>query len=361
VFGGTTASLAIVAADLTDPVYVTSPPGDDRLFVVEKEGQIIVIKNGATLATPFLDLSSKVITTSEMGLLSVAFHPNFAQNHQLYVLYNLDEGGNVERVARFTVSANADVADAGSETVILETPPRSTDYHNGGLLQFGPDGKLYVGFGDAGTSSNAQSLASLHGKILRLDVDGGSPYAIPIDNPFRGQSGARGEIWEYGFRNPWRYSFDSQTGDLYIADVGEDNVEEVDALLALTPAGRNFGWPVMEGNTCYLAQSCNQTGLTQPVLTYTHAEGCAVVGGYVYRGRGIRELTGQYLYSDLCGGFIRSFTYVNGVVASRHDWTAQLGGALSQVSSFGQDWRGELYITTLGAGTGTLYKFVPAD
>ena len=362
VFGGQSASLSLITGSLEDPVGVTTPPGEDRLFVAERPGLVRLIKNGVLQPTPFLDLSSNVYVSAESGLLSIAFHPNFAQNHYFYVLYTFQSGGLlVERASRFTVSSNADVADASSETPILSTTPRATDFHNGGLLQFGPDGKLYIGFGDGGTSANAQSLNTLHGKILRIDVDAGAPYAIPADNPFAGQAGVRGEIWHYGLRNPWRYSFDPQTNDLYIADVGENLFEEVDVQAGATPAGKNFGWPIMEGGACFGGGTCNQAGLTLPVFTYSHQSfGCAITGGFVYRGNGVQELTGHYLYSDYCDGVVKSFKLVNGAVTAEHDWTNQLGGPLGHVSAFGRDWRGELYMTVLGVGNGKLYKFVPA-
>ncbi|HKW11136.1 MAG TPA: PQQ-dependent sugar dehydrogenase [Gemmatimonadaceae bacterium] len=361
VFGGQTASLTVLTNHLTDPVYATAPTNDDRLFVVQRPGVIRLLKNGQLQSTPFLDLTSEVLTNNdELGMLSMAFHPNYAQNHQFYVLYTRNNGQSIiEQVARFTTSGNPDVANPASETPILSTVPRFTDFHNGGLLMFGPDGKLYIGFGDAGNHDNAQDLSSFHGKILRIDVDAGSPYAVPSDNPLVGVANAKGEIWDYGLRNPWRYSFDSATGNLYIGDVGENLFEEVDIHLANTPAGKNFGWPTMEGNSCFLVSPCSQTGLTAPVFTYTHGPECAIIGGFVYHGTGIQELTDNYVYSDLCSGVIRSFKFVNGAVTAQHDWTAQLGGPLSNVTSFGRDSHGELYIMTLGAGTGTLYKFVP--
>ena len=359
VFAGTSAALTQISSVLSDPVYVTTPPGDDRLFVVERAGRVRIIKNNQLQPTAFLDIRSKVYSSVESGMLSIAFHPNYAQNHFFYVLYTLQSGGVVERIARFTASSNPDVADAASEFAVLSTPPRTTDFHNGGLLQFGPDNKLYVAFGDGGNSANAQNLNSLHGKMLRLDVDGGSPYSIPIDNPFAGQANVRQEIYHYGLRNPWRYSFDPLTNDLYIADVGESSFEEVDVQLAGTPSGRNYGWPIMEGPSCFQAATCDQTGLTLPVFSYPHQNTCSILGGYVYRGTGIQELTGHYIYSDYCGGTIRSFVYANGVVTSQRDWTAQVGGPILQPTSFGRDWRGELYIMGLGTTSGTLYKFVP--
>lgn len=364
VFGGGSASLSLISSALSDPVGVATPPGDDRLFVVERIGLVMLIKNGALLPTPFLDVSSEITPGSETGLLSIAFHPNFAQNHFFYVMY-VGPGANntvVEHVSRFTISGNPDVASAASETQIFTTPPKALTFHNGGLIQFGPDGKLYIGLGDGGTQANAQDLSTVHGKILRIDVDAASPYAIPADNPFVGQANVRAEIWQYGLRNPWRYSFDPQTNDLYIGDVGEDTAEEVDVKLAGTPNGRNYGWPIMEGSACFGGgTSCNQGGLTLPVLTYDHRDGgCSITGGFVYRGSGIQQLSGQYVYSDFCGGFIKSFQFVNGAVTAQHDWTTQLGGPLKQVTSIGRDWRGELYITTLGFTNGKLYKLVPA-
>jgi glucose/arabinose dehydrogenase len=288
--------------------------------------------------------------------LSLAFHPGYASNGYCYVYYT-NPAGDI-RIVRYTVSANPNVADSTSGDTILKVFHETYDNHNGGLVLFGPDGKLYAGLGDGGfggdPSGNGQNLDTLLAKILRLDVDGGSPYAVPADNPFVGQVGERGEIWLYGLRNPWRFSFDRSTGDLYIGDVGQNLFEEVDVLAAGSPAGVNYGWNVMEGKHCYGASSCNMNGLTFPLIEYGHADGCAVTGGYVYRGTKIAALSGVYLYGDYCSGWVRSFRYAGGAATENRDWPllAVSGG----LSSFGEDARGELYITSL---SGSLYRIAP--
>jgi len=218
---------------------------------------------------------------------------------------------------------------------------------------------LYVGLGDGGgggdPQGNGQNTATLLGAILRLDVDGAAPYAIPPDNPLVGTSGARGEIWVYGLRNPWRFSFDRTTGDLYIGDVGQNAREEVDVQPAGSPGGENYGWNVMEGSVCYDAATCATQGLVLPVAEYTHGEGCSITGGYVYRGTAVAALQGRYLYADYCGGWVRSFTYVTGVATDARDWPDLSPG--SQVTSFGEDGSGELYVMTQGGG---LYRIVAA-
>jgi glucose/arabinose dehydrogenase len=349
--------LALITSQLASPVFLTTPPGDStRLFVVEQGGQIRVIRNDTLLATPFLDLSSLVSTGGEQGLLSLAFHPGYQTNRYCYVSYT-DTNGN-SRIARYRTSANPDVADPLSASEILSvTQPYAN--HNGGLVAFGPDGKLYIGFGDGGSGGdpqgNGQNRNTLLGKLLRIDVDGGSPYAIPADNPFVGTGGVRGEIWAYGLRNPWRFSFDAVTGDLYIADVGQSAREEVDVQPAGSAGGANYGWNVMEGTICYGAASCSETGLTLPVTDYPHTNGaCSITGGYVYRGQALPVLGGRYLYSDYCTGWVRSFSYVGGQASDARDWPALAVG--SGVTSFGEDGRGNLYIMTQG---GSLYRIVP--
>jgi hypothetical protein len=354
-----TPTLQLVTSALSSPVYVTAPPGDMlRLFVVEQGGRVRVLRRDTLLATPFLNLQGKVTGGGEQGLLSLAFHPQYATNRRFYV-YFTDRSGDT-RVVRYTVSAaDTNVADSLSgDTVLAVDQPYSN--HNGGLVLFGPDGKLYVGLGDGGSGgdpdSNGQDKQALLGKILRLDVDAGAPYAIPPDNPLVGDPNARAEIWAYGLRNPWRFSFDRQTGDLYIADVGQEAWEEVNAAAA-PAAGRgvNYGWNVMEGAHCYNT-ACSMAGLTGPVLEYSHGEGCSITGGYVYRGTRVSALAGHYLYSDYCTHFVRSFRYVGGQATDRRDRTTQLdpGGS---VSSFGEDGRGELYVVVHG---GRLYRVVEA-
>ncbi len=351
------AALQLVTSGLSYPDFVTAPPGDTvRLFVVEQSGAIRVLRHDSLLSAPFLDLTGHIGFGGERGLLSLAFHPGYAINGHCYV-YFTNPAGDI-RVVRYTVSADPDVADSTTGDTILSVFHESYGNHNGGPLLFGPDGKLYAGLGDGGyfgdPSGNGQSLDTLLAKILRIDVDAASPYAIPADNPYAGHAGQRGEIWLYGLRNPWRSSFDRTTGDLYVGDVGQDLWEEIDVLAAGSPAGVNYGWSVMEGKHCYGASSCNMTGLVLPVVEYGHSDGCAVTGGYVYRGTRVPALTGVYLYGDYCSGWVRSFRYVGGAATERRDWPSlSVGGGLS---SFGQDTRGELYITSL---SGRLYRIVP--
>jgi glucose/arabinose dehydrogenase len=355
-----TPALQLVTAALSAPVFVTAPPGDTlRLFVVEQGGRVRVIRRDTLLATPFLDLSGKISSGGERGLLSLAFHPQYATNGRFYV-YFTDPAGNT-RVVRYAVStADPNVADpAAIDTVLKVVQPYSN--HNGGLLLFGPDGKLYVGLGDGGSGGdpqgNGQNKHALLGKLLRLDVDGASGYTIPPTNPFVGDTSAAPEIWAWGLRNPWRFSFDRQTGDLYIGDVGQGAWEEVDVRVATSPGGVNYGWNVMEGMHCYPSGSCNQAGLVLPVVEYGHTGGaCSITGGYVYRGTRVPALAGHYLYADFCAGFVRSFRYVGGAATDPRDWSQRLSPG-GNVSSFGEDARGELYVMTLG---GALYRIVEA-
>jgi glucose/arabinose dehydrogenase len=351
--------LELVSAGFTFPVYLTAPPTDStRLFVVEKTGRIRIVRNDTLLATPFLDLASLVSGRSEQGLLSMAFHPQYAANRSFYVDYTDTQGNS--RIVRYQRSAaNPDLADPTSATLIL-TVAQPYANHNGGLIAFGPDGKLYVGLGDGGSGGDpenrAQNLDSLLGKLLRIDVDAGSPYAIPADNPFVGTANARGEIWAYGLRNPWRFSFDRTTGDLYIGDVGQGAREEVDVHPAGSAAGLNYGWNVMEGTICYNAATCSTAGLTLPVLDYPHTGGaCSITGGYVYRGARLPILAGRYLYADYCAGWVRSLTFAGGQATDLMDWSADLAPGGS-VTSFGEDAAGELYILTQG---GAIYRIVP--
>jgi len=290
--------------------------------------------------------------------LSMAFHPQYASNGRFYV-YFTDPNGDI-RVVRYLVSADSDVADATSGDTVLAVPHPVNDNHNGGQLQFGPDGFLYAGLGDGGgggdPDTNGQNAHRLLGKLLRVDVSGASGYTVPPTNPFANGVAGAPEVWAWGLRNPWRYTFDRQTGDLYIADVGQDQWEEVDVAAAGSAGGVNYGWNIMEGKHCYNASTCNMTGLTLPVLEYSHASGCAIVGGYVYRGSAVPALAGRYLYSDNCTSFVKSFRYTAGLATELKDYSADVG-SLSGVSSFGQDARGELYVLTLG---GAVYRIVAA-
>ena len=352
--------LVEVARTLSFPLLVTAPPEDlTRIFIVEKGGRIRIVRNGALLPQPFLDLSSRVSTQGEQGLLGLAFHPNYTSNGRFVVHYT-DPAGD-SRIAAFRVSGNPDVADPASEQVILAID-QPFQNHNGGMLQFGPDGRLYIAMGDGGSGGdplgNGQNRNTLLGKILRLALSDAGQPSIPPDNPFVGQPGRRGEIWSYGLRNPWRFAFDRATGDLYIADVGQSDREEVNVATQASQFGRglNFGWNIMEGTFCFNAVSCDQSGLTLPVLDYPHTEGCSITGGYVYRGTAIPGLAGTYFYADFCQGWVRSFRLVNGVPTDRQDWVELRPGG--QIPSFGEDGRGELYLMTAG---GVVYRIAPAE
>jgi hypothetical protein len=337
-------TLVEVADELDFPVYLTSPPGDARLFVVEKSGAIRIIEDGQVVQTLFLDLRGEVSGGSEQGLLSIAFHPDYASNGRFFVDYT-DRAGDT-RVVEYRASAEPDRADPDPVRTILSVDQPFAN-HNGGLIVFGPDGMLYVGLGDGGSGGdpqgNGQNVGTLLGKILRIDVDAGTPYAIPPDNPFAGQAGARGEIWAWGLRNPWRFSFDPGTGELFIADVGQNELEEVNARPG-NEGGVNYGWNVMEGSECFRDDDCDRTGLTLPVVEYDHGDGCSVTGGFVYRGDALPELQGHYFYSDFCSGFIRSFRVAGGAPVEERNWPElEPGGS---VPSFGEDADAELYILT---------------
>ena len=331
-----------ISTGLSAPVFLTQPLNDGRIFVVEQSGRIRVLRDGTLQTTPFLDITSRVLSGGERGLLSVAFHPNYATNHFFYVYFTTQTNGDI-RIERFTTTSNPEVADPASTKLILTTAHSSQANHNGGLLAFGPDGMLYAGLGDGGGGGdpfgNGQNFNALLGSLLRLDVDHGDPYAIPADNPFVNQAGRRGEIWAKGLRNPWRYAFDPPARLLYIADVGQGAHEEVD-VVAFDDAGLNYGWNIMEGASCYNASTCNQTGLTLPIIDYGHNGPCSITGGYVYRGSAIPEIRGHYFYSDYCAGFLKSFRYENGSAVDQKDW----GLTNSSVTSFGLDFAGEMYM-----------------
>ncbi len=351
-------ALQPIATGLSSPVHLASPPSDDRLFVVEQPGRIRIVENGTLLSAPFLDIDSKVLGGGEQGLLSVAFHPAYATNRHFYVYYT-DNNGDIQ-VDRYTQSATApNTADAGSARQIINVPHPGNSNHNGGQLAFGPDGFLYMGTGDGGAGgdppNNAQNRNVLLGKILRLDVNPAnttSPYTVPVSNPFVGQAGARAEIWAYGLRNPWRFSFDRVGNVLYIGDVGQNSREEVNAPPRTQP-GVNYGWKIMEGNSCFLPMSsCDKTGLTLPVHDYATSDGnCAVTGGFVYRGSAIPQIAGLYFFSDFCKGGLRSFRLVDGAATDVREWQAGVG---TLVTSFGEDRNGELYVLTHGGTVGKL-------
>jgi glucose/arabinose dehydrogenase len=334
--------LTPLASGLEQPVAVTHA-NDARLFIALQHGQILIDDGERLRAEPFLDLSAKVLCCGEQGLLGIAFHPHFHENGWFYISYVDLDGDWV--LARFHANAGANVADAASQSIVLTIPHRQSLMHYSGNLAFGPDGYLYMGTGDGGGDDflNAGRLDSLLGKLLRIDVNV-EPYAIPPTNPFVGVPDARPEIWAYGFRNPWRFSFDRLTGDLWIGDVGQDLREEVDLQLASSKGGENYGWYGMEGTYCHREDTdiCDATeGFTPPLFEYTHASGgCAVTGGYRYRGTASPALYGTYFYGDFCTGRLRA-----GVQAENGTWTARtvyLGPYL--ISSFGEDADGELYV-----------------
>ncbi len=343
-----------VATGLASPVFLTQPLDDGRIFVVEQGGRIRVVHDGVLETTPFLDITSKVVFSGERGLLSVAFHPQYATNRFFYVYFT---GANGEiRIERYTTSAtNPEVADPASFKLIISAAHSNFANHNGGLVTFGPDGMMWAAMGDGGGSGdplgNGQNFNALLGSMLRIDVNGGDPYAIPPSNPFVGQANRRGEIWAKGLRNPWRFSFDAATGLLFIGDVGLNARDEINAE-QYTTGGLNYGWNIMEGTICYNTIPCNQTGLTLPLIDYALGGGtCAVTGGYVYRGSAIDGLQGHYLYSDYCSGWLKSLRYVNGTAADAKDWgIANVG----RVPSFGVDIEGEIYMI----GGSSIYKIV---
>ena len=351
---------------LSGPVFIThAGDASDRLFVVERGGLIKVVVDGQVQATPFLDLRGLITASGgEQGLLGLAFHPQFRSNGRFYVYYtppppNPNPNGLVgyNALAEFRVPPpGGNVADPNSRRVLFSVPDRATN-HNGGMLAFGPDGYLYVAIGDEGGANdqynNARNLGTLFGKVLRIEVNrtsAGLQYAIPATNPFVGQAGARGEIWAYGLRNPWRLSFDRATGDLWIADVGQGAYEEINRQPAVSPGGQHYGWSTMEGFQCFQATSCNQTGLTLPVAEYSHSVGCSVTGGYVYRGARHPALSGAYVFGDYCSGRIWTLRQQGGT------WASALAiDSDYRITSFGEDERGELYVV---AANGTIYRLV---
>ncbi len=351
-----------VASGLVSPLDLQAAPGDrDRIFIVEQAGRIRLLKRGSLAGTPFLDIVSRVGSGGERGLLGLAFHPRYAENGRFFVNYT-DRSGDTH-IAEFKASpASSDAADPGTERLLLLVDQPYAN-HNGGGLAFGNDGMLYIGLGDGGSGGdphgNAQSLGTHLGKMLRIDVDGGSPYGVPRDNPFVGRAGALPEIWAYGLRNPWRFAFDRATGDLVIGDVGQNAVEEIDLGLASRRGGENYGWNVMEGSRCYRpAAGCSTAGLTLPISEYTHGDGCSITGGVVYRGCRMPGYHGTYFYSDYCTPFVRSFRIENGRPVDARDWSSSLGREVASPSSYGVDAEGEVYIVD---HAGKVLKIVPAS
>lgn len=345
-----------VARGFERPTFVTNAgDGSGRLFVVEKRGTIQLLRASQRAPHPFLDIRDRVTANgNEQGLLGLAFHPRFAENGRLFVYYTAASGG-ANTLAEYRISpTDPDRADPESGRILLTIPDQYSN-HNGGMLAFGPDGYLYIALGDGGGAGDplrsGQDLANPLGSILRIDIDAppapGLAYAIPPDNPFLNTPGARPEIWAYGLRNPWRFSFDRQTGDLWIADVGQNEREEVDFAPARSPGGANYGWSIMEGTRCYRpANNCDRTGLTLPVFEYTHDDGCSITGGYVYRGLAFPALQGAYLAADYCTGNAWALRW-NGLSLQ----VDRLPRFPDRITSFGEDDAGELYIVRDGAGT----------
>ncbi|HTX91177.1 MAG TPA: PQQ-dependent sugar dehydrogenase [Anaerolineales bacterium] len=323
--------------------------GSGRLFIVEKAGDIRIFQNGQLLPRPFLDIRYKVESDhTEQGLLGLAFHPDYSQAGVFFVNY-IDLNGNTV-IARFHVSADdPNRADPSSEVDLLHVQQPFAN-HNGGGLAFGPDGYLYIGLGDGGSAGdplrNGQNTQTYLAKLLRIDVDSGSPYAIPPGNPFAA-GGGLAEIWAYGLRNPWRFSFDRQTGDLYIADVGQDAWEEVDVVPAGTAGGLDFGWSYFEGMHSYHPNPPANVAFTKPVVEYSHANGCSITGGYVYRGTAMPAWQGVYFYGDYCSGLVWGLIH-----AADGSWQSQvIFNTGAQITSFGIDEAGELYMSDYRTGS----------
>jgi glucose/arabinose dehydrogenase len=331
------------------PLFVTAPPGDThRLFVVEQGGKIRVVRDGKKLAQPFLDVSGRISSGGERGLLSMAFAPDYAESGLFYVDYT-DTNGN-SRIVEYR-RRSADVADPGSARLVLAQAQPEPN-HNGGLLLFGPDKLLYIGFGDGGGAGdqhgahgNAQNLGTLLGKILRIDPrrSGSRPYTIPASNPFAGRAGARGEIYSYGLRNPWRFSFDRRTGDMAIGDVGQNEIEEIDFERRGHARGKNFGWRVYEGRSRYNAGE-RAPGAVLPVITERHSDGnCSITGGVVVRDPAVPAWRGRYVFGDLCRGVVQTAKLQPGRRASVRNTKLKV----SNLSSFGEDARGRVYAVSL--------------
>lgn len=359
-----------VARGLTGPVYLTSPAdGTNRLFVVEQRGLIKIIKDGAVLPVPFLDISKRLDKIgkgySEKGLLGLAFHPDYKHNGKFYVYYSAPAANSSEDhhsvIALYRVSPDPNIALPESERQLM-TISQPESNHNGGQILFGPEGYLYIGVGDGGgagdkhgKAGNGQHMGTVLGKILRIDVNHGSPYAIPEDNPFVNLPGVKKEIWASGLRNPWRFSFDRLTQNLICADVGQNKWEEIDII----KKGRNYGWRVMEGNHCYESPDCNTEKYTAPLLEYSHDEGVCVVGGYCYRGP-VKKYNGNYFFADWTGKFwkIESLTKPAKIPLTLVAGEAPVKGS---VNSFGEDEAGNIYVvmqTSMGpeSSTGTVWK-----
>ncbi len=348
--------LVEVVRGLDRPVQVLAPPGDLRLFVVEQGGRVRIVHGGRLVEVPFLDVSALTRAGGERGLLSLAFHPRYSASGLVYVNYT-DRNGHT-RIERYRVPPNTpDAVDPGSGQLILRVEQPYSN-HNGGHVFFGPDSMLYVAMGDGGSGGDpedrAQDPQSLLGKLLRLDVDGARPYAVPPGNPFAGRPAAgRPEIWATGLRNPWRCAFDLPSASLFIADVGQNEWEEVHVEPA-SRAGVNYGWNILEGREPFRPRGRPTATLARPIVVYPHPDGCSITGGMVYRGTAVPALVGHYVFSDYCAGWLRSFRVVDGRAVDLTEWSGASPGA---VTSFGTDGAGELHVVT---GEGELYRIATA-
>lgn len=356
---GTTLATQVVARGLNNPVFVGAPTGDARLFIVEQAGVIQLVVDGDVQDTPFLDIRSRVESGgNEQGLLGLAFHPDYATNGRFFVHYSERRSGDTI-IAEYGAADGADVAAMDERRILEISQPYSN--HNGGMIAFSPnDGYLYIGMGDGGSGGDpdgyGQDNTTLLGSMLRLDIDGDAPYAIPSDNPYadsaNGADDPRPETWAYGLRNPWRFSFDATSGDMYIGDVGQNRLEEIDFQSAGSVGGENYGWNTMEGNSCYpRGDSCDRDGLEPPIAEYDHSGGsCSVTGGYIYRGSCLTDIQGLYFYADICSNRMWTMDRDNDAEpVLRDEFLA------SSISSFGEDGFGELYVISLN---GTVYKVV---
>jgi len=381
-------SSVLIADGYKKPVFITSYPNNAKLlYIVEQAGLIKIINDGKKLSRPFFDINKRVVNPNrpgdERGLLGFAFHPNHTNNGKFYINYMDNDGNTI--ISEF--STNSELrADHKSERIILKLK-QPYGNHNGGDIQFGPDGYLYISIGDGGKAGDplnaGQDLSSLFGKIIRIDIEQ-KPYGIPKSNPFFGQKDKREEIWAWGLRNVWRFSFDKQTGDKYLADVGQNKWEEVNFEPASSKGGLNYGWRIMEANHCYdPKENCPTEGLIKPIIEYpndanhpafafriieelsfseTDVEGCSVTGGYVYRGQKIKSMQGQYIFGDYCSGNIWTLKVVNGKAINFKNRTEEIniggGEFTTYISSFGQDSDGEIYIIDYNGG---IYKLIESD
>jgi len=331
----------LITAGLAKPVAVVAEPGSNRFFVVEQTGKVVIVDDGTILAAPYIDLTADVTTEGlEQGLLGFALHPNYVQNGRSFV-YFTDIQGDTQLLEYQRID---DSRAKFAKTILKQDQPHQ--YHNGGHVLFGPDGYLYLTLGDGGGIGdqfrNAQNPDTLLGGVIRIDVDGGDPYAIPPDNPYVG-GGGRQELFVYGLRNPWRIAFDVVTNEIYVTDVGQELWEEINVLPLETAGATNFGWPIVEGSQCYEADTCDRTGLFEPTVPLIHEYICSLIGGPVYYGEALPELWGNYVYGDFCIGWVRTLKMVDGEPTRMRSWERDLG-RLGMITSFGTDNDGEILV-----------------